>query len=57
METLFRRKIEKNLKIHDFRPPKKGGGHFFSTFLTPPPLPQKPQKVGFKWGGSEPKTH
>ena len=38
--------------------PKKGGGHF----LTPPPhLPQKPQKVDFKWGGvlggSGPKTH
>ena len=48
METLFRLKIEKNQKIHAFRP-IKGGGHF-STFLTPPA--QNPKKVGFKWGGS-----
>ena len=27
----------------------KNGGVIFSTFLTP--LPQKLQKVGFKWGG------
>ena len=26
--------------------PKKRGGRF----LTPPPLPQKLKKVGFKWG-------
>ena len=35
--------------------PKKGGSIF-----DPPPLPQKPQKVGYKWGGlggSRPKTH
>ena len=31
--------------------PKKGGVNF-STFLTPPPTPTPPQKVGFKWGGS-----
>ena len=36
-ETLFRLKIEKNQKIHDFRP-KKRGGHF----LTPPPTPPAP---------------
>ena len=30
-ETLFRLKIEKNQKIRDFRP-KKRGGHFFDIF-------------------------
>ena len=56
-ETLFRLKIEKNQKIHDFRP-KKRGGHF----LTPPhphPPPSKPQKSGFQvggvWGGPDQK--
>ena len=53
----FGSKSKKNQKIHDFRP-KKGGDHF----LTPAHLPQKLQKVGFKWGGgglggSRPKTH
>ena len=48
-ETLFRLKIKKNQKIHDFRPNKRGGGHFFNIF-DPPPTPQKPKKVGFKWG-------
>ena len=37
--------------------PKKGGGSFFWTFLTPPPpnppipLPENLKKVGFKRGG------
>ena len=58
-ETLFRLKIEKNQKIRDFRPKKRGG-----RFWTPPPphpLLQNLQKVGFKWGGvwggPGPKTH
>ena len=42
---IFRLKIEKNQKIHDFRP-KKRGDHFLT-----PPLPQNLKKVGFKWGG------
>ena len=40
--------------------PKKGGVIFFDIFAPPPPLPQKLQKVGFKWGGlggSGPKNH
>ena len=45
-KTLFRLKIERNQKIHDFRP-KKRGGHF----LTPPPPPSKPPKSGFQVGG------
>ena len=49
-ETLFRLKIEKNQKIHDFGHKKRGGGLFFSTILTTPPhLP--PQKSGFQVGG------
>ena len=40
-ETLFRLKIEKNQKIHDFRP-KKRGGHFFDIFDPPPPHPPTP---------------
>ena len=44
--------------------PKKRGGSFFPTFLTPPPPappPSKPQQSGFQVGGglgqSGPKTH
>ena len=48
-ETLFRLKIEKNQKIRDFRPKKKGV-HFL-TPPNPPPLPENLKKVGFKWGG------
>ena len=44
-ETLFRLKIEKNQKIRDFRP-KKRGGHF----LTPPPPPSL--KTSKKWVSS-----
>ena len=57
-------KIEKNQKIHDFRP-KKRGGHFFDI-LTPPPTPPPPPHPPTppkKWvssggglGGSGPKT-
>ena len=35
-ETLFRLKVEKNQKVHDFRP-KKRGGHFFDIFDPPRP--------------------
>ena len=43
------RKKQKRFMIFN---PKKRGGHFFSTFLPPPPhLPQTLKKVGFKWGG------
>ena len=60
-ETLFRLKIEKNQKIHDFRPKKKGGSFFDPPTPQPPPhLPENLKKVGFKWGvwgGSGPKTH
>ena len=33
--------------------PKKGGGHFLAPLapLQTPRVPQKLQKVGFKWGG------
>ena len=47
--TLFRLKVEKNQKIHDFRP-KKGGG-LFSTFLTSPTPPPPTQKSGLDWIG------
>ena len=46
----FSAQNRKNQKIQDFQP-KERGGSFFSTFLTPPPLPQNLKKVGFKWGG------
>ena len=63
-ETLFRLKIEKNQKIHDFRP-KKRGGHFLTPPPTPPPPTPPPSlKTSKKWvssggglGGSGPKTH
>ena len=45
-ETLFRLKIEKNQKIHDF-PPKKRG----VIFMTPLPSSSKPKKSGFQVGG------
>ena len=57
-ETLFRLQIEKNQKIHDFRPGKKGGS-FFRRF-GPPHLPQNLKKwvsSGGGLGGSGPKTH
>ena len=45
------RKKKKKQKIPDFRPPKRGTGSFFSTFLNPPPhVAQNLRKVGFKWG-------
>ena len=60
-ETLFQLKIEKNQKIHDFRP-KKGGVIFFGIFAPPPPPTSL--KTSKKWvssggglGGSGPKTH
>ena len=61
--TLFRLKIEKNQKIHVFRPTKRGG-HFFDI-LHPPPTPPPPSlETSKKWvssggglGGSGPKTH
>ena len=61
-ETLFRLKIKKNQKIHDFRP-KKWMGYFLTPPPPPPPLLENLKKVGFKWGGggswgvSGPKTH
>ena len=49
-EPLFQLKIEKNQKIHDFRP-KQMGVSFFDPPPDPPPFPQNLQQVGFKWGG------
>ena len=53
----FSAQIEKNQKIHDFQP-KKRGGHFFDIFDPPPPPPPHPHphpppppKSGFQVGG------
>ena len=60
----FSAQNQKNQNIHDFRPKKGGGVIFFDIFDPPPPpphLPEKLEKVGFKWGGSGggsgPKAH
>ena len=46
----FGSKSKKTKRFMIFDPKK--GGVIFSTFLTPPHLPQNLKKVGFKWGGS-----
>ena len=57
LETLFRLKIQKDKTFLIFDPKK--GASFFRHLDPPPPptLPQNLKKVGFKWGGSGPKTH
>ena len=51
----FSAQNKKNQKFDDFRP-KETEGHFLTPHTPPPHLPQNLKKVGFKWGGSGPKT-